>query len=119
MRTMAKYECVVSGELDAFLTFVEEQIQRTSASASLEDRSDREADGVRMGVRVFERYSAGGGNRVSLTVAALAGESGIHVVAITSGGSQAVFFKLNTIGEESFLGKAQEAFQRWEASQHA
>jgi hypothetical protein len=116
---MAKYECIVSGDLDAFLSFVEDDIQRSSASASLEERSDRETDGVRMGVRVFERYSAGGGNRVSLTVAALAGENGIHVAAITSGGSQAVFFKVNTMGEESFLGKARNAFERWEASQHA
>lgn len=28
------------------------------------------------------------------------------VTMITSGGSQAVFFKLNTIGEESFLDSA-------------
>ena len=46
-------------------------------------------------------------------VAALAGESGIHVTAVTSGGSQAVFFKVNTMGEESFLDKAREAFHRW------
>ncbi len=110
---MAKYECIVSGDLDAFLAFVEDEITRTSASASTEDRSDRATDGVRMGVRVFERYSAGGGNRVSLVVAALAGESGIHVTAVTSGGSQAVFFKVNTMGEESFLDKAREAFHRW------
>lgn len=114
---MATYECIVSGDLDAFLAFVEDDIARTSASASLEGRSDRATDGVRMGVRVFERYSAGGGNRVSLTVAALAGESGIHVTAIASGGSQAIFFKINTLGEEGFLVKAQEAFQRWAAAQ--
>ena len=29
----------------------------------------------------------------------------LFLSAITSGGSQAVFFKLNTLGEESFLEK--------------
>ena len=110
---MAKYECIVSGDLDAFLDFVEDRISTTSATASVEDCSDREADGVRMGVRVFERYSMGGGNRVSLNVAALAGERGIQVVAITSGGCQGMLFKVNTMGEESFLDRAKDAFRAW------
>lgn len=29
----------------------------------------------------------------------------IKLTAITSGGSQAMFFKLNTVGEEAFLNK--------------
>ena len=33
------------------------------------------------------------------------GEEPVHLSAITAGGSQAVFFKLNTFGEEAFLDK--------------
>ncbi len=33
------------------------------------------------------------------------GEEPVHLSAITAGGSQAVFFKLNTLGEEAFLDK--------------
>jgi hypothetical protein len=55
---------------------------------------------------VFERYSWSGGNRVSLSVTLFKGdEDKIYLSAITSGGSQAVFFKLNTLGEEAFLEK--------------
>ena len=55
-------------------------------------------------VRVFERYSMMGGNRLSLTLTMFQnGDSPIRLSAITAGGSQAVFFKVNTIGEESFL----------------
>ena len=36
------------------------------------------------------------------------GRDGIHLSAITSGGSQAMFFKINTWGEEAFLDKLKE-----------
>ena len=53
---------------------------------------------------MFERYSMMGGNRLSLTLTMFQnGDSPIRLSAITAGGSQAVFFKVNTIGEESFL----------------
>jgi hypothetical protein len=72
-------------------------------------RADRAIGDARMVVRVYERYSAMGGNRVSLSVAVLAVGQQLAVTAITSGGSQAVFWKLNTFGEEAFMTKAVEA----------
>jgi hypothetical protein len=58
---------------------------------------------------VFERYSYAGGNRVSLTVTLFQnGDEPIRLSAITTGGSQAVFFKINTWGEEAFLDKLRE-----------
>ena len=55
-------------------------------------------------MRVFERYSYTGGNRVSMNVTLFqAGSGPVHVTAITAGGSQAMLFKLNTFGEEAFL----------------
>lgn len=60
----------------------------------------------RTSVRVFERYSTTGGNRVSLSVTLFQVDDGsIRISAITSGGSQAMFFKMNTFGEEAFLDK--------------
>lgn len=50
-----------------------------------------------------------GGNRVSLNVTLFQkGDGPIHMSAITSGGSQALFFKANTFGEEAFLNKLKE-----------
>ena len=47
-----------------------------------------------------------GSNRVSLSVTLYEGRDGtIHLSAITSGGSQAMFFKINTFGEQAFLDK--------------
>jgi hypothetical protein len=44
-----------------------------------------------------------GGNRVSLNITLIGNGNNLFLTAITSGGSQAVFFKVNTMGEESFL----------------
>ena len=103
---MAKLETTLYGSLDAWIDKIETGILEGSASAMLEDQSDYcSADGqIRCCVRVFERYSMAGGNRVSLNVTLFQTANGpIDCSAITSGGSQAAFFKINTIGEEAFL----------------
>ena len=48
------------------------------------------------------------GNRVSLNVTLFGLNDIVHVSAITSGGSQAMIFKINTFGEEAFLDKVKE-----------
>ena len=39
---------------------------------------------------------------------AKSGDGTIHLSAITSGGSQAMFFKINTFGEQAFLDKLEQ-----------
>ena len=106
---MAKLEQTFYGDFDDLLNRIEEGIQRGSSSASLEDWSDFRDGDARCSVRVFERYSWSGGNRVSMNVTLFqVGGGPIQLSAITSGGSQAMFFKVNTLGEESFLDKLRE-----------
>ena len=101
---MAKLEKVLQGDFDTILTGIENGIMKGSISASLEDSSDFTGGKCRCAVRVFERYSMLGSNRVSMNVTLFQGDDGvIHLSAITSGGSQAMFFKINTFGEEAFL----------------
>ena len=40
------------------------------------------------------------------------GDPRIFASAITAGGSQAMFFKINTLGEETFLAEAEDALNR-------
>ena len=102
-------ERMLTGDFDLILSNIEHGIMKGSVSASLEDGSDFISDGCRCSVRVFERYSALGSNRVSLSVTLFQGKDGIiHLSAITSGGSQAVLFKINTFGEQAFLDKLAE-----------
>ena len=106
---MAKLERVLKGPFDPLLSRIEKGIMEGSMSASLEDSSDFCSGDARCSVRVFERYSYFGGNRVSLTVTLFQnGEGPVRLSAITSGGSQAIFFKINTWGEEAFLNKLKE-----------
>lgn len=102
---MAKYEKKIYGDFDQILQKIVNGVLNGSMSATLEDSSDFTAMGAaRCAVRVFERYSWTGENRVSMNVTLFqAGDGPVCVSAITSGGSQATFFKINTIGEEAFL----------------
>ncbi len=109
---MAKFEHSVKGDFREVIHRVEEGILGGSISATLEEYSDFASGSARCSVRVFERYSYMGGNRLSLSVTFFQnGGSPIHISAVTSGGSQGVFFKLNTFGEEAFLDKLKDLFQ--------
>lgn len=110
---MATYERDVAGELDDFLSYLDRRITTGSMSASVEDTSELRAGDVRVAVRVYERYSMLGGNRVSLNVTVLSHQGRLAIAAITSGGSQAVFFKINTLGEESFLDQVARAIEEY------
>ena len=106
---MAKLETVLHCDFDELLSRIQNGIMGGSISASLEDYSDFSDGRSRCSVRVFERYSWIGGNRVSLSVTLFQGEDGvIRLSAITSGGSQALFYKINTFGEAAFLDKLRE-----------
>ena len=100
---MAKYEKKLKGNFDELLDYLHEGILKNSSSANYENGSDITRDDIKLAVRVYERYSMAGSNRVSLNITILAKGEDLFVSAITSGGSQAVFFKINTIGEETFL----------------
>lgn len=78
----------------------------------MEDKSDFKDKEIRCSVRVFERYSYMGGNRLSLSVTLFQDSKGaIRMSAITAGGSKAMFFKVNTFGEESFLDVLSEVLE--------
>ncbi|MHC1787066.1 MAG: DUF6054 family protein [Christensenellales bacterium] len=110
---MAKYETTLSGDFRTLVLAIEEGIMRGSVSASLEDQSNFSFEGLDIAVRVFERYSWIGSNRVSLSVTLVGRGRDLFLSAITSGGSQAMFFKINTFGESAFLDKLRALVDRF------
>ena len=103
---MAKLQRTSRENFDTLLSRIEQGILEGSLSASLEERCDFSEGSARCSVRVFERYSALGSNRVSLSVTLFQSADGpVRICGISSGGSQAMLFKLNTLGEEAFLEK--------------
>lgn len=107
---MAKLERSINENFDQLLLNIESGILNSSMSASLEESSDFRSGSARCSVRVFERYSYTGGNRVSMSVTLFQNgeDDPVQLSAITAGGNQAVFFKINTWGEEAFLDKLSE-----------
>ena len=100
---MAKLERNLTGDFDRVLSRLENGVLNGSVSASLEDSSDFTMGETRVAVRMFERYSWSGNNRVAMSLTLVGDGSRLHLTAITAGGSQAMFFKINTWGEEAFL----------------
>ena len=102
---MAIFEKTIRNQnFDTLLRKLEHAIPDSSWSAELEAGSDFKEGSARCSVRVFERYSMVGGNRLSLTLPLFQnGAAPIRLSAIAAGGSQAVFFKMNTLGEDAFL----------------
>ena len=81
---MAIFEKTIRNQnFDTLLRKLEHAIPDSSWSAELEAGSDFKEGSARCSVRVFERYSMVGGNRLSLTLT--------------------LFFKMNTLGEDAFL----------------
>ena len=100
---MAKLERALNGDFSRVLSRLEDGVLSGSISASLEDSSDCSVGETRVAVRMFERYSWSGSNRVAMSLTLVGSGSRLHLTAITAGGSQAMFFKINTWGEEAFL----------------
>ena len=102
---MAIFEKTIRNQtVDTLLRRLEPAIPDSSGAGELEAGSDFKDGSARCSVRVFERYSVVGGNRLSLTLTLFQnGDEPIRLSAIAAGGSQAVFFKVNTLGEDAFL----------------
>ena len=113
---MAKYERQLRGDFGVILDDLERAVMSGSVSASKEEESNFYGEDYKCAVRVFERYSYTGGNRVSLNITLLEVKQKIHISAITSGGSQAMFFKINRFGEQSFLDTIRQVIGKYEQS---
>ena len=93
------------GSADALAAHLDSAIASGSVSASLENSDALSIGDARLVVRTYERFSMAGSNRVSLSISILEVGDQLKVALSTAGGSQAVFFKINTFGEEAFMQK--------------
>lgn len=110
---MAKYTCELQGTMQQFCQYLKNELIRSSFSASLEEEDYYHIHDINIGTLVFERYSYTGKNRLSLTVNVVEHQNHIHTTAMSSGGSQALFFKINIFGEDAFLDKFKEASKKF------
>lgn len=111
---MASKNWLVNLSLPQAERLIDETIMRSS-SASIEAKGSYNVANQVVIMKVYERYSFSGGNRVSLSVLMIGNENADKtcVYAVSSGGSTGVFFKVNRIGENSFLEKLDSVFANY------
>ena len=100
---MAKYELSLQTDFDEFVEEIKEGVVRRSSTISLEEETELTAGDVRIHVVAYERYAYLGKNRSSLNITFVGCDGIVHLIGIGTGGSQAVFMKLNTWSEQAFL----------------
>lgn len=110
---MAEFHAYLHGNFDSILRDLDSTITGKSLTAKLEGSSDFRTEASKVAVRVYERYSYMGQNRVSLSITLAESEGKTFISAITSGGSQAVFFKINTLGESAFLDTIRDTVNKY------
>jgi len=113
---MAKYERSLRGDFNSLLETLDREILSGSISASFQDGSNISVGDIRCAVRVYERYSMIGSNRLAVNITLVGNGNDLFLSVISSGGSQAVFFKVNTFGESAFTDKVATIVERWERS---
>lgn len=91
-------------DLDGRVSRIEGGILNGVISAILENNSDKSWRDI----RVFERYSFWGENRVSLNVTLYQENRLIYLFAITRAAVRRILFKVNIFSEEAFLNKLKE-----------
>jgi len=111
---MAKYERHLTGNFDSLLKALEDGILGRNISASFQEGSDYSEQGIRCAVRVYERFSFIGGNRLAANITLIGNGDRLFLSLISSGGSQAIFFKINTWGEEAFTSEIAQIVEAWE-----
>ena len=104
----------LKGNYNSLLHALDQGIMSGSISASFQGGSSFTMGDVLCVVRVYERYSIIGSNRLAANITLLCQGEDLLLSIITSGGSQAVFFKINTFGEEAFAKKIAKIVDRWE-----
>lgn len=111
---MAKLEATLHGRFDSIVSDLENTVLNGSISASREETVQYTRNGVRCYLGVFERFSYAGGNRVSMSISLFGDDEYSNLCVVTSGGSTATFFKINTWGEESFLDTIEDCVRKYE-----
>ena len=111
---MARYEATVHGTIDELKAYIEKNKYNLGSTISYEEETTGEVDGIKYYAAGFERFAALGGNRVSLNITMMEYSEGIRVIAMSLGGSQAAFFKINHWSEDNFLNDFVRVLESYE-----
>lgn len=103
---MGLYQETFHATEQQFLKFVKslpDLVKSYSTSATHEETRLVKNEGALVQIDMFERYSMFSDSRVALGVTTIYRDGKIDITAMSAGGSRAMFFKIDTVGEGAFL----------------
>lgn len=103
---MGLYQETFHATEQQFLKFVKslpDLVKSYSTSATHEETRLVKSDETYVQIDMFERYSMFSDSRVALGVTTIYKNGKIDITAMSAGGSRAIFFKMDTVGENNFL----------------
>ncbi len=106
---MAKYEKIVTGDIQVLSEGLHKYILDSAVSMELIDQSSYEMGNTKVKVLVYDKYFMRNSSRASLNVTIVSDDDTIFVSAIGAGGSQGLFLNFSW-GAESELVEVVEAY---------
>ena len=108
---MAKYERRLRQPFSRVLSLLERGIEESGLSVNLVDKSDYSAGGVRVAVRVYDKYFMRNGNRASLSLTVVGSGEDVFVSAIGAGGGAGVIFNFSLGAEAELVELVQQLLE--------
>lgn len=100
---MAQLKREISGDFDGLKKQIDDGLRAASMTLSIEEEFCGELGGRKYWVVSYERYAASSKSRVSMNITMLEGDDTNLIMGTSTGGSQAVLFKMNKFPEVLFL----------------
>ena len=109
---MAKFEKQITGNFDAIVTNLEQDILENGLSMNLVDASDFQYENARIAVRVYDKYFMRNKSRASLNLTIVGNNNQVFISAIGAGGGTGVFFNLSRGAETELTSIVETSLQR-------
>lgn len=109
---MAKYEKAIKGDFNDIVRHLEKDIGSSAISMNLVDESNYSYSGMKVAVRVYDKYFMRNGNRASLSVTVVGHDSYIFVSAIGAGGGQGIFFNFSLGAEDDMVALVRDSIAK-------
>ena len=110
---MAHYQHQLTGDADDFVAYLDRAIPEGSVTTKFETGADHWIGDARMIVHTYERYSALGGNRVSLCISILSVGNAMALSAVSLGRQPGDVLQAEHLRRGAFLKRAVSAIEAY------
>ena len=109
---MAKYEKTITGQFEAVVDRLHEDICNSGMTMNLVDESNYTIGDTRIAVRVYDKYFMRNGNRASLSLTVAGYGDEIFISAIGAGGGQGIIFNFSLGAEDDMVAVVEESINK-------